>query len=76
MKFEGVGLPKNNDISRGYCSQIAIFTKKIDVISLKCEENKENKDKNPLLEEIFSVVYPFETKIPSVFLKILRQNYK
>ena len=83
MKFEGVGLPKNGDTSRGYCSQIAIFTKKTDGISTKYKENyeeiKENKEKtekNFMCEEIFSVVYPFEEKTPSVFSKLLRQNYK
>ena len=28
VNFDGVGLPKTNDESRGFCSQIAIFEKR------------------------------------------------
>ena len=71
LKFDGVGIPKNNDLSRGHCSQIAIFSQK------KIEEAPEIEPKiKYYAEEIYSIRYPFEEKNYQNFLKILKQQYK
>jgi len=33
VQFDGVGLPKTNDDSRGFCSQFAVFEKQENQIS-------------------------------------------
>lgn len=78
--MDGVGIPKNEDFSRGYCSQIAIFTKIEEiplVIQLKKEkENEKSKEIDKELENIAEILYPFEEKTKKNFVLILRQNYK
>lgn len=73
ISFSGVGLPKNNDFSKGYCSQMAIFSRKNLDENLREEAEKTDKF---YAEEISSIIYPFEQKNYQNFLKILKQQYK
>lgn len=70
-----MGLPKTNDNSRGYCSQIAIFTRK-SIFNNKIFDIENDKKKNSFLEEIFTRSYPFEEKNHVDFLRIIKQTYK
>jgi len=73
IRFEGVGIPKNNDMSKGFCSQIVIFSKKChDPLNSSQNDLKEK----CYAEEIFSICYPYEIKNHENFLKILKQQYK
>ena len=71
-----MGLPKTNDASRGYCSQIAIFTKKNDFSSKFIFSNNELEENDKLIEEIHSIDYPFGLSNLNDFAKVLKQNYK
>ena len=73
ISFDGVGLPKNNDFSKGHCSQMAVFFKKNFDETLIQEVEKKDKF---YAEEISSVSYPFEQKNYQNFLRILKQQYK
>ena len=81
VEITGIGLPKNGDNSRGYCTQMARFSKihhpmkilkKESILSEKTEKFIENLENNNSIEYA-AFIYPYSDSCDNVKRRIIQE---